>query len=142
VAASAELSQTATLEGKVFALEAEVNRLRKERDNEVQFTALRAELGVYEIPNLDAELRKHVDAGTAASFAAGIKQKAPPAKRGEEPQAASEDPALGEFLKKNPKADPARVRYLASVYATAPEDHIVRKYPLDRFLTVQMEMGS
>ena len=142
VAASAD---TATMEGKIAALEAEVTRLRKERENEQTFATLRAELSTYGIANLDAELRKRVDNGTAVNWADGIKQLAPPTRRNESPTQPLEDPAIGAFIKAHPKADAAKVRYLAEVYAQAEGSQFaavqsIRKVPLERFIEVQLDM--
>jgi hypothetical protein len=143
VAAAAESAEVATLQGRIAALETELTRLTKERSNDAQFSTLRAELSIYGIPNLDAELRKHVTAGTAQSWADGIKSFAPPTKRpGEAPSVPTEDPAVTEYLAKHPKADPAVVREMAAVYAAAPEGHMIRNHKLDRFLAIQLEMGS
>lgn len=139
VAASADV---ASMEGKIAALEAELTRMKKERENDALFASLRSELASYGIANLDVELRKHVDAGTAQAWATGVKQIAPPARTAEAPKPQVEDPAIAEFMKSHPKADPVLVREFAAIYNAAPEGHLIRKHKLERFIEAQIEMGN
>lgn len=140
VAASADV---AAMEGKIAALEATIAQMRKEREDDALFSSLKADLKDSGIPDLDKVLREHIAKGTAQAFAAGVKQIMPPSQRkAETPSERMEDPTVADFLKKNPKADPVQVRYLAETYAAAPEGHIVRKFPLDKYIQVNLEMGA
>lgn len=135
VAASAD---TAKLEGQVAGLKAEVDGLRRHAENDRIYRSLLDELQSYALPNLEAELRKRVENGTANAWAAGIKELAPRTRRNEAPAEPSDPPEVQKYASQGPQAL-SEARKIAALYLGAPKTHVIRNHSLERYLATQLE---
>lgn len=131
-------AEFATLKGQLVAMQAELEKVKKERETEAQLAKFTAELKPYGIPNLETELRAQIAAGTVVPFAAAIKKFAPPTSRASEaPSEPSDPPEVAKFA-----ADPVKLeqaRRLFREYSNLPAGHFLKNHTVDRFLAVNLE---